>query len=216
MPLASLLPVADFADLLPVSEISFDPRPNVESHLTGGGVQISAERAPMLWRGNLALDKMTRDVAVPIENRMLHLARPGMQFMIYDTRRPAPLADPDGAFLGTATPVIASLPSSRELTLSGLPPRYVLSEGDYLAFDYGGRRALHRIVDASVVASTGGVTPAFEVIPPIRPGAAVSAVVTLIKASCKAVMVPKDMDFGRARATITEGARFAFVQDLRA
>lgn len=216
MPLGSLLSVADFVDRLPVSEISFDCPPNVETHMTGGGVQIAAERAPMLWRGSFTLDKMFRDEATPIENRLLHLARPGMQFLIYDTRRKGPRADPNGAILGASTPVILSIPTTRELILSGLPANYTLTEGDYLGFVYGGRRALHRVVDTTVTANSSGVTPSFEVIPPIRPGASVGAAVTLVKASCKARVVAKDTEFGRARATYTEGMRFGFIQDLRA
>ncbi len=75
-----------------------------------------------------------------------------------------------GRIIGSTLPLIDALPSPRELRLSGLPARYVLTRGDYLAFDRpGGGRSLHQVVDPTVVASAAGLSPTFEVNPRSRP-----------------------------------------------
>ena len=89
--------------------------------------------------------------------------------------------------------------------MAGLPAWYVLTRGDYLAFDYGSpsRRALHKVVSLTVQASAGGVTPVFEVTPLIRPGALVGAVVTLVRASCKARIMPGSVSKGASFRTLS-------------
>jgi hypothetical protein len=99
------------------------------------------------------------------------------------------------------------------MTISALPANYVLSIGDYVAFNYGTRRALHRLVSAAT-ASAGGLTPVFEVTPAIRTGAAVSTAVTLIRPSCKAVLLPGSVSRGVSRQLITRDASFRFRQTL--
>jgi hypothetical protein len=161
------LSVTDFMRALPIAEISFDAPEQVEVNQTAGGEIITADLAPMLWQGEVRLGTMTHAEASHADV-MLDLLRPaGRMFYAYDTRRPAPLADPSGLILGSTVPTIASLISgNRELTLAGLPAWYVLSRGDYLAFDYG-----------EPPCSQGGLEQAQQhhgcdrITPMIRPGA---------------------------------------------
>ena len=207
------VPIAQFFNLLPVEEIMFDsPEQNQESQ-TGKGERISAELAPMLWTAEVKLGVMLMAEAVQFE-ALLDILRPtGRTFFAYDVRRRFPMADPTGSILGASAPVIASLPNAREMTISGLPAGYVVSIGDYLSFDYGGRRALHRLVSGAV-ASAGGVTPVFEITPMIRPGAAVSAPVGLIRASCKAVLTAGSVSKGTTRNGVTRDMSFRLQQTL--
>lgn len=212
------LSVADFMRALPIAEINFDTPEQVEVNQTAGGEIITGDLGPMLWQGDVRLGTMTHAEASHADV-MLDLLRPaGRMFYAYDTRRPAPLADPAGLILGATVPTIDSLISgNREMTLAGLPAWYVLSRGDYLAFDYGSpsRRALHKVASEQVQASSAGLTPAFEVTPLLRPGATVGAAVTLIRPACLARIVPNTISKGQSIRTITRDAAFRFIQSLR-
>lgn len=219
MALSFPLTTANFMDLLQVSQMRMDTPEQVEINQTGGGEILRADLAPMLWQGEVRLAVQTRKEAAD-PDVLLDLLRPaGRSFYAYDTRRPAPLLDPKGLILGANTPTIYSLVAGgRELRLQGLPAAYVLSRGDYLAFDYGTapiRRALHRVVDKTVVAAGTGITPVFEVTPALRAGASAGAWVQLVKASCKAVLMPGSVDKGTSLRVITRDMMFQFQQTLR-
>ena len=87
-----------------------------------------------------------------------------------------------------------------------------------LSFTYGSgptRYALHRIVSDTVVANGSGVTPLFEVVPHIRPGAATSTAVELIRPYCKAIIIPGSVQAGTARKSKVRGLSFEIIQTLR-
>ena len=216
MPLAFPLTAAQFWQTLLISEITFDAPEQVVMSQTGGGEQLTAEVAPMLWTGQVTLGVMTAAEAASAEILLDVLRPPGRHFYAFDTRRPFPAADPAGAILGASTPTIQTLVAGdRELRLQGLPNGYQLRRGDYLAWTYGsGRRALHRVVDATVVTAVGGVTPVFEVTPMIRPGVVAGAAVSLVRPDCKARLVPGSVSKGTSRRTITDGMTFRFIQTL--
>ena len=216
MALAFPLSNAAFMDLLGIAEITFDAPPQVEANGTGGGEIMTADLGPMLWTGSVSLGAMTALESATPELLLDVLGPPGRSFYAYDTRRPAPLADPTGAILGAAAPTINSLnANNRDVSLTGLPAGYVLTRGDYLAFTCSGVRALHRIVTNTVSANGAGTTGTFEVTPRLRAGASVGLAVTLVKASCKAVLVPGSVNKGRSRKTITREMAFRFSQTLR-
>ena len=219
MAFAFPLTVAQFMQIMPISEIMFDTPERVEINQTEGGEILSADLGPMLWTGEVTLGRLSRaEAAAP--DVLLDILRPsGRTFYAYDTRRGAPLADPLGTILGAATPTIASLnANNREITLQALPANYVLTRGDYVAFDYGSapvRRALHKVVNAAVQANGLGVTPLVELTPALRPGATIGTAITLIKAACKCRLVPGSIQKGKTRNTITDGMSFKFIQSLR-
>jgi hypothetical protein len=167
------LTIPQFMAYLPISEITFHPPPQAQIFQTAGGEVMSAELGPQLWRGEIRLGKMTRAEGRHPDVLLDILGVSGRTFWAYDTRHPAPYMDPTGSILGAATPSIHTLVANtnREMRLQGLPAGYTLQRGDYLAFDYAGRRALHRVADVSVAAAGTGITPVFEVSPAIRPGA---------------------------------------------
>jgi len=112
------------------------------------------------------------------------------------------------------------LPSdARLIGLKGLPAGYAgLGRGSYLSFQYRSapeRHALHEIVELDVTADGAGDVAAFQVNPPIRPGAAVDAEVRLIKPACKAIILPGSVQPGRETRFITEGMSFRWLQTLR-
>ncbi|MDN5786400.1 hypothetical protein [Pseudorhodobacter sp.] len=212
------LTLAQFMQILPIREMSFTLGGAVEISETEGGEILTAALGTRLWEGDIFLDDMTRDEAGDVMAMLELLRGSGARFMVYDLARPGPRLDISGVGLASFSPKLLSVSgTTREISLSGLPASYALRRSDYLSFSYGSdpvRYALHRVA-APVSASVGGVTPLFEVSPNIRPGFALNANVTLLKASCKAVVVPGSIQAGRHKATMTTGVSFKFKQTLR-
>jgi hypothetical protein len=161
------------------------------SGLAGGSIQVADLRSP-LWRMDADCSTLTLDQLLEIETLIDVLGGSRGSFLAWDPRRPFPKLDLTGALLGASAVKINSLPSdTRSLSLKGLPAGYVLSRGDLLAFDFGaGRRALHRVASVTAAADGSGVTPAFEVVPNIRSGAATNADVILKRPAAEMKLVP--------------------------
>lgn len=208
---------AQFMNVLPIAEMSFNLPEMVEQHRTASGEQLQADLGDRLWQGEIKLGRLTRSEAGAAKMMIDLLRQAGRSFLIYDATRIFPLLDPNGTILGASTPTIHTLGAdSRELRITGLPATYTLSPGDYLSIIYGSapaRYGLHRVV--SSVTAVAGLTPLFEVSPAIRPGAVTGAAVTLVRAYCKAVILPGSVSEGVTRRTITEGISFGFAQTLR-
>jgi len=214
MVLAFPLSLANFWDKLMLAQIEIDAPEMNENSVTGGGEVLSAEIGPRLWRGAATIGAITRAEAAEIETLLMVARGAAASFFATDTRFPEPQAQPQGVL----TPAILSLPSAREISLSGLVAGFTLKAGDYLSFQYGSspiRYAFHRIVTPLTVADGSGNTAAFEVTPNIRPGAVVSAAVVLSKAFFKARIDPSSFSPGARRRLITEGMSFRFTQTLR-
>jgi len=209
---------AEFMDLLPIAAMTCDCPEQVAMSRTGSGEVLSADVGPRLWQGSIEMDKATHAEVAAFRPLLNLLRGAGRTFMVSDVTRPWPRLDPRGDLLGTAIPKLASVAANmREISLKDLPAGYQLSRGDLLSFSYGAapiRYALHELV-GTAIASGAGITGLIEVSPALRPGAAVDAVVTLVRPFCKAMIIPGSVDPGRARATITEGIAFDFIQTLR-
>ena len=207
---------ANFMDVLPIGEQSHFLPFSMELNRTGGGEQLGADLGERLWQGKITLGRLMRTEAGRPEVLSDLLCQGGRSFLLYDTRRSAPLLDPNGTILGAAAPTIHTLGVyPRELRIQALPPAYTLSVGDYLSFTCGTapvRYALHRVVNT--VSAVAGVTPLFEVSPALRPGVVTGTAITLIKPYCKAVILPGSVEMGVGRRTITDGISFGYVQSL--
>lgn len=215
MTLSFPLSLAEFFDTLPVRTSSFSLADASSTSVTGGGEVIKHNLGARLWQGEAVIDKDYHHLIAAIEARLSLLEGAGASFLIYDRRKPNPLNDPDGTLTGSAIIIDEVSGDFRELRLSGLPANYELAAGDLLAFTYGSnpsRYALHRVV-SGVQAWGGGLTPLFEVVPPIRDGAQVGAAVTLNKPVCKARLI--EGEYGKGRSTITEGGTIRWMQTLR-
>lgn len=209
---------AQLMDLLPVQEMTFDLPEAMEVSETGAGEILTAELGTRLWSGEIRLGDMTPDEAAEALAMIDVLRQPGASFMVHDIARPFPRSDLSGAALAGAAPVLDAVhANTREIRLSGLPAGFQLRRHDYLAFAYGTnplRHALHRIA-APASASGTGLTGYFEVSPNIRPGWVTGTTVSLSRAACKAILVPKSVQPGRRRHTLTTGVSFRWVQTLR-
>lgn len=209
---------AQFMDLLPVQEMTFDLPEAMEVSETGAGEILTAELGTRLWSGEIRLGDMTPDEAAEALAMIDVLRQPGASFMVHDIARPFPRSDLSGAALAGAAPKLSAVhANNREIRISGLTPGYQLRRFDSLAFTYAAnplRYARHRIASPAM-ADASGLTGYFEVSPNLRPGWVTGTAVSLSRAACKAILVPKSVQPGRRRHTLTTGASFRWVQTLR-
>lgn len=216
MALSFPLSAAQFFDLLRVKECSFDLGEAMQSSQTGGGEVIPASLGTRLWSGSFTLGSGRHSLVAQQSAILSMLREPGRSFFAYDKFRQYPADDPGGYILGAATPTIASLPSSREIAISGLPASYMLNSGDRLSFEYGSsptRYALHEVVIGGRSDASGNLT--IEVTPSVRSGAVAGAAITLVRPSMKAVLVPGSTQLGSSSGRFTGGASFNIIQTLR-
>lgn len=217
MALSFPLTQAEFFDGMKITSVSFRPQHPQQISQLGDGTILKGSLGASLWTGKITLASAVHADSVEMEAMLALLDYPGASFLAHDPRSNGPKLDNLGTILGASTPVISTLDTNNcELAIKGLPAGYQLSKGDLIGFQYGSspvRFALHRLVE-SATASGAGVTPSFEVIPRIRPGALVDTPVTLKKPPCKAVLLPNP-SYGSGRSVITAGASFNFIQTLR-
>lgn len=197
-------PTTYIADLLRVPKRTFTLAQQQEFSGLGSGQILAAELAPALWTADIETKPMPRPLANQLQARLDTLDGTLNAFYLYDPWKCAPSADPGGTILGSSTPSIHTLDANNKaMRVMGLPAAYVLTEGDYIAFDYasGTKRAFHRIVETAT-ADGSGLTPLFEVRPHIRSGATTSTAVTMIKPAALMVMMPGSLNIS-AQAGLT-------------
>lgn len=218
MTLSFPLQHADFWDLLPISTITLECPPQVETSGTGAGQILTREVAPQLWRGQLTLGRLTPAEAGDILPLIEMGSAPGASFMAHDLMRPYPLLDPEGTVLGAAAVTVNDIGGSlRDLRLAGLPANYPLRRGDLIGLNWGAsptRYGLHRIVIAAS-ADAGGLTGWIEVSPAVHSGVIVGGPVVLARPGFKAVITPGSVTSGTLRRGLVEGLGFSFSQSLR-
>lgn len=188
------LSYAQFMKLVPVEEGAFSLERNDEMSGLGNNQPLHFEVASPLWRFDGTTIPIPNDDAEALAAKFEMLTAPGRDFYIANPRKLGPKNDKSGTILGASTPTIHTLnANNRELRIQGVPPGYVLSDGDMIAWDYGPtgqkRRAMHRLA-SSVTAASTGITPLFELSTFIRAGAAVNDPVYLAPALMRAKLIP--------------------------
>jgi hypothetical protein len=153
---------------------------------------ITKNLGPSVWRADFFTVALPDEYAIDIQAQINSLRGSEKTFFAYNVRRPYPKNDPTGSILGAATVQIKAIHAdSIALQFKGLPAGYVLSRGDFLAFDYGinRRRAYHQLLEGGT-ADGSGETSYLEVEPTIRAGAVINDIVTLKKAAVMMCIVP--------------------------
>jgi hypothetical protein len=202
---------------IPIVGLTFDIEPEIEVTPLRSGRHISADLGPSLWRARWDADNL--DARQIGEARAWYDTLLSMEeFYGFDRLREYPLAYEEGwgdlefeaaPFNGTAT-LMDVLSGAGGVVLGGLPDGFVLSPGDYLAFDYGDdMRALHRVSEAAV-AESGGVLGT-TVRPFVRDGWEVGATVFLYRASARMIIVPRTWS-SRLTAPYFGSASFEAIQ----
>lgn len=132
------------------------------------GKTIGKDIGPALWTADYTTIPMLNDDSLAFEASLDSLDGVANTFEAYDLRKIYPRSYPTGS--GCNDGVLVSVNAdNKRLALSGLVAGQVISVGDYLSFNYGTSRALHRIVEG-VTANGSGLTSQFEVRPHIRSG----------------------------------------------
>lgn len=210
MSLASTLAVADFADLIRVSDIKLTPMWMQERALTGGGETLYADRAPMLWRAEITTPPMENGEAEGLLALVNSRSGALETVLLYNSRFPAPSSDPDGSTWAVAAPtaVVGTITNRLNAAFAGLPANYVIPRGSYVGilFDtsryYLGQFAEARTADGSGDVATVRLAPALP--DSVQAGDAV----TLVKPPFKARIVPgtaylSSLDTLNARLSLT-------------
>lgn len=195
----------DFLGTVRASQQVFDLSEGLQvQNRTAGGEVLRSGGAARLWSGSIELAMRSQVLGRELQAKLHALRGPGACFYIGDmTFTPA---------AGTAQ--IKSVTSSGLLMLQAAPVGRVIAPGDYLSWDYAGRRAFHQVVSGRKIASNGE-SSSIEVVPPIRSGWAAGATVELGLPRCLAVMVPGTLRIGRSQGVRHDGASFDWTQTLR-
>lgn len=178
--MAITYPRTELHDLTDFEECRFTLIDRQEMSRAASGETRVKEIGPPLWKAQFQTVPLEPADARALGAWLRSLDNGLNLFTAYDARYPLPVSDPTGAAsLGSV--LIASL-SNGALSLKGLPNGFVITPGDYLAFDWasGARRAFHEVSEG-VTANGSGVTAVFATRPHIRAGAAVDAAVTLVR-----------------------------------
>ncbi|MET4636158.1 hypothetical protein [Kaistia defluvii] len=161
----------------------------------GGQLRVKSLRAP-LWTMQASSRDLSPNELRRWKAKLAALENGQKTFWGYDFASVYPAAHPNGSWpTGVAfngeTAAISALSSTIALRLKALPPGFKVSIGDHIAFAYGSgpSYALHQAVE-DAVADASGVTPAFEVRPPMRQGAAINNVVKVKRPACLMLIVP--------------------------
>lgn len=164
----------DLLSGFPGTSTRFELELNQEIDPLRSGDQVAKDLGPAVWVANYQSRVLKPTELRRWKARISSLVGAMHTFKGYDLTACYPMAYPNGswptglAFDGMAT-IADAEPTA--LALGGLPAGYVVSEGDYIAFEYGPNdaRALHQALE-SVQANETGVTSLFRVEPELRPG----------------------------------------------
>lgn len=197
-------PRTDLHTLVKFADCQFELLARVETSRTAGGVTRAKELGPQLWRATFQTVPLAYAAGAKFSAWLASLDGGVRTFEAHDVLHPFPAADPAGATLGASAVAIKAV-TGGALSLKGLPAGYVLTAGDYLAFDTaGGLRALHQVME-TVTADGSGETAAFEVRPHVRAGAAADDVVDLTRPAGRFTLDP-----GSVSRSLVQGGALAF------
>ena len=183
-------------DAIGITDSSFDLDYGQEyTQQASGIVRVRDVRSP-IWKASFTAPNGYLAEVETVKALLDDLRGSALSFYAWCPSRQYPASDPTGSIVAASTVQINGLNGAdlTRLSLKGLPAGYVLTRGDLLAFDYTAtttRRALHRVVTASIAANGSGVTAEFVVAPPLRAGAAVNATVNLRRAAGEFRVMPK-------------------------
>lgn len=140
------------------------------------GAQPGISYGSGLWLGNYVTEELFNDQAADFQTIIESLDGILGTFEAWDLRRPVPRAHRDGS---ANNGVLASVnANNKALSLTGLKAGQTISRGDFLSFDYGVNRALHKAAE-TIVADGSGATAEFEVRPHLRAGWSLGTAINL-------------------------------------
>lgn len=217
MALTFPLPLAEFFDLLPIVNITFDAPAVVEQSQTAAGEVLRRHLGPALWQGAITIAAGYREERRMVDALLRAVSAPGASFLITDRSYAGPREDPGGSGMGSATPYLEDVFGNERIRIYDLPDGYRVSRGDYVAFEYGSgptRHALHQLLEDGTANNQGRLFN-LQVWPSVRPGWSQGAPVQLIRPVCKAVIVPGSIQEAVYDGVAMRGTSFRWQQTLR-
>jgi hypothetical protein len=163
----------------------FDPEFRQEMSRAAGGRTYVKDLGPSLWRMAGRSKVLSPNWLDYWRGRLQALENGLITFRGYSLSRTYPIRYPNGswptggAFNGLTANLNTIAANRKVITVSALPPGFVLSVGDLIQI---GSTDLHRVMETAT-AGGGGVTPSFEVRPHIWPGVT-TATVSVFRPSC--------------------------------
>lgn len=179
-----------------ITDASFDLDFGQEQGTQASGKTITRDVRSPLWRAKFSAPNGYLVEVEEVKALIESLGGSRSTFYAWCPQNQYPRNDPEGLIVGASNVQINAVSGTdaRRMSLKGLPAGYVLRRSDVFAFDYTAvitRRAFHRVVTATVTANGSGVTPEFEVAPPLRAGAAANNPVNLKRPAPEFRLVPK-------------------------
>lgn len=210
--------LTQFFDGLPIEFSTPELGEALDYSQTGAGEVLTADLGPRLWKMGVTIRLGHYAEIEKVRAKLSLLRQAGRSFFVHSMPLIAPQSDPTGSILGSSVVKLTSVnANNREVSLSGLPPSYKITTGDFMSFAYGSgpvRYAMHQFVEDRT-ADVGGVISNVEVSSFVRPGAAPETDIRLVKPFFKAVVVPGSTNTGRSGQLVTEGLSFSVIQTLR-
>ena len=191
MALPATLPIASFADLLRVSSVSFIQEWQQQRSATGGGETHYADRAPSLWKAEIATPPMEHAEAEGLMALANSRAGGLKTFLLYNPKLPYPSSDPDGTIIGATVPKLGTITDRLHVAFTGFPNSYEIPLGTYfgIVFDTS-RYYLGQFVEAKTANPITGAVSATEIWPPLPAGISGTPDIVIAKPCAKFRLVP--------------------------
>lgn len=205
MPISFPLDLASFFNGIAHIEWTLDFDDVTSMVETRGGKPIKVSNGDPLWFGTITVKPLMHNSADAILAKVRLLKKPGAHFMVRPPYRVGTIANPTGSLWVGYTPNVTSVDANRvEINLNGLPPNAVISEGDYISYDYNSptQRGFHQVVTGKT-ANGSGVATLVEVNPPIHEGFT-SGTVAFRNPYLLAVLVNDQAQPGRFRSVVSD------------
>lgn len=239
---AMTFPSAVLSDLLRIESGYLYPEFFHEQSGLGSGVILVKEFVDQLWRGEFSTVPLYHRDTMKAEAILNAMQGSLSTFYMHDPRAPYPASDPLGealqdvvtrltesgdtritedgdvriteGWIGTQSIYSVSV-NRRIVRIAGFPPDFVLSRADYfsVAHDKDNTRGFYQVVEESVTADAFGLTPEFEISPPLNLEGTADDIVSVSKPSPRLRIVPGSIRVGSVDQ-LRSAISFSAIQDI--
>lgn len=176
------------AKCLTGDRVSLDLRRNDEMSGSGDGRFWAAELSRPLWTAQINLHAKQAAHAREINAKVWALDGSSKTFLFGD---PAYKGPASGMTTGLGSVTVSSIRADRgAISLSGLPPGFVASAGDYLSINFGTGRVYFGALAEGGTANGSGVLASREIRPYLPMTITTGATVELVRPRFKAIIPP--------------------------
>lgn len=203
--------LADFFFKLIIADYTLELGENLVSSQTGAGQINVSSLGPRLWRGSITIVQNAHNTISQQLALVRNVQNAGNYFIFTPKKFAAPQS---GVSLSGYSPLTVSPVAGYTLTMSGFPPNYPLTTGDYFSYVHATTHRMHQIAADAVADASGVVT--VTLVNPIRTNAipANGLACTFLPARFTARYVPGSLQTGRVLPGHGEAFTFDYVQSM--